>query len=133
MITLIITILIAVIIMIVAISTLNKFKSISKNGIEVEGIVFDLQASSSAITNVNASYPIIRFLTKENEWITEKSDIGVIPGFYKSGEKLIIVYENGNPKNFYIKNAKSYSVHYIMIIIAIIFIIPAILKLIGVI
>ena len=78
---------------------------------------------SSGNANTNAGYPIIRFLTKENDWITEKSNIGTIPGLYKNGEKLIIVYENGNPKNFYIKNIKSYSVPYIMIAIAIVFII----------
>ena len=131
MVTIVVTLLIAVLLIVFSVNILSKFKFIERNGVEVEGIVFDSQTSSTTDTNV--SYPIIRFLTKENDWITEESKIGTIPGLYKSGEKLTVVYENGNPKNFYIKNIKSYSVPYIMISIGVVLIILGILKLIGII
>ena len=74
---------------------------------------------------------LLQFVFNEKEWITEKSNIGTIPGLHKNGEKVNIVYEIDNPQNFYIKNNKTYSVPYIIIGIASILIIAGVLKLLG--
>ena len=119
------------ILLLLAIRILNNFKSISKEGIAVEGIIFGLEQSISTGTGV--SYPIVRFLTQENEWITQKSTIGVIPGFYKKGEKINILYRKNNPNNFYIKDKKTSIVPFIMIAVALILIILGTLKLLNII
>lgn len=124
-------IIIGLILIFLAIRMLNDFKLISKEGVEVEGIIFGFEQSSSTGTSV--SYPIVRFLTLEKEWITQITTIGITFGFYKKGEKIKIIYQKKNPKKFYIKNKKTFMVPFTIIIIALIFIILEVLKLTNVI
>jgi hypothetical protein len=119
-------IIIGVILIFLAIKILNNFKSISKEGVNVKGIVFEFEQIASTGTSV--SYPIVRFLTLQNEWITQKSTAGVVPGFYKKGEELNIIYQKDNPNKFYVKDKKTSSVPLIIIAIALVLIILGILK-----
>lgn len=80
----------------------KKISKINKNGIEVEGIVFDTVQSDSMRSSAN--YPIIRFVTLEKEWITEEYNISTIPGVLKEGQKVKVIYNSNNPKEFYIKS-----------------------------
>ena len=69
-------------------------------------------------TDNNISYPIVRFLTKENDWITKSSRIGLIPGIYKKGKEVSVIYQNDNPNNFFIKDKLTYLIPISMLIIA---------------
>jgi hypothetical protein len=55
-------------------------------------------------------YPIVRFKTDSGEWITELHNIGLFPGLYKKGAKVIIQYDPQNPKSFTIVSTRSFLV-----------------------
>ncbi len=128
MIGIIISMIIAVIIIIISVTIKNNLKNISKNGVEVEGIVFDSELSTLGTAS---TYPVVRFLTKENNWVTEKSSIATMPGFYKKGEKVQIIYRDQEPNKFYINDGRTTSVPIILIVIGSVIIILALLKLTG--
>ena len=111
----------------ISVNIIFNINKIKRNGIETNGIVFDIE--QSVMMDNNASYPLIRFLTVQNVWITKSSRIGVIPGIYKKGQNVIVVYQNDHPEKFFIKSRLTYLVPLIMIIIAIIIAIVGILKL----
>jgi len=67
----------------------------------------------------NVSYPVVKYLTKDNIPVTKESDIGFIPGYFKKGQSIEITYEKANPTSFIINNRLTYAVPWIMIIVAI--------------
>jgi len=77
-------------------------KKIAKNGTQTEGVVFDIVASNNI--NSQAKYPLIRFVTAKKEWITEQYNISTLPGLFKKGQKVIVVYNPDNPKEFFVKS-----------------------------
>lgn len=100
----------------IAINTFLEFKRISKTGIQTEGIIFDTKNTDTQ--NSTITYPVIRFLTTKNEWITEAYKIGLIPGLYKKGARVTIIYIPDNPHKFFIKSTYSYLVPAILSIVA---------------
>ncbi|MBN8721261.1 MAG: DUF3592 domain-containing protein [Sediminibacterium magnilacihabitans] len=106
----------AIFLVLAAIVTLTKYKKISNSGVEVEGIVFDLE-SSSTTNSPTLTFPVIRFLTKKNEWITQKASVSIIPGSYKKGQKITVVYQIDKPTVFFIKSNWTNAVLALMIII----------------
>lgn len=90
--------------LIAAVSLDKKYKALLKTGKEVEGVVFDMDSSDN--TGIDGSdslaYPIIRFVTHKQEWITKKADFSY--SGLKPGDKLNIIYDPENPTNFTIKS-----------------------------
>ena len=111
MLTSLILILISILIIIVACLLLSNIKRIAAEGVDVEGIIFDKEQS---IDN-SGFYPVVRFVTEYDEWITEPSKISVLAWNYKVGSKVSVVYQKNNPKNFFIKDSSTYVVPWIMI------------------
>lgn len=95
-------------------------------GIHVEGIIYDMEKS---IGTENVSYPIVRFLTLDNIWITQTSKVSSILGFPKKGDKVTVIYQKGDPHNFIVKHRLSFLVPVILFSIAIILMILAIARL----
>jgi len=91
-----------------------SFTDILKKGISTEGIIFDTEGSDS-FSNVQLSYPTVRFLTTNNEWITETSRIGLIPRYYKKGKKVTVIYKPDDPKKFIIKSDYNKIIYVIII------------------
>lgn len=81
----------------------KKVKRLNTNGIAVEGIVFDLVVSDGA------SNPVIRFLTTEELWITETYDIGTLPTHFKRGQKVNVVYNPEDPRDFILRSDEATS------------------------
>jgi hypothetical protein len=87
----------------------ERRKGILENGIEVEGVVFDfsvedgLTASSDDSLTNKLSYPMIRFVTKEGLWITEKGDWTSTS--LKQGDKVNVIYNASDPKKFIYKTS----------------------------
>jgi hypothetical protein len=79
----------------------QHYKRLYQSGIEVDGVVFDQTMATSA-TNTER-YPIVRFVTKNNQWITAQANVS-IPGFFKTGQKVTVVYDPRDPNNFMIKS-----------------------------
>lgn len=89
---------------------LNQAGEKSDDMEEEEGIVFDIERTlmrGSTDNNMSKSDKlIIRFVTKDMQWITEKLEDGYIPGTFKKGEKLKIRYNKNNPTDFIIISSK---------------------------
>ena len=73
----------------------EKRKRIIENGIEVKGIIYEVDDIS---VNNQANYPMIRFVTKEGLWITEKGDWTSTT--LKAGAEVIVIYNSNDPKEF---------------------------------
>ena len=121
---------IGVTILLIAVNFFYKHKKIKKNGIITEGVVFELLNSS--ISSINLRYPIIRFTTLDQEWITETANNGALPGFYKKGQRVKIIYLQENPKQFIINSKANDILIYGMMVIGFLLIFLSIFKLIQV-
>jgi len=102
----------------IAVSILYKPKNgdLRNTGIEVEGIIYE---EGSEVTFKNPSTfgrmtfvekTVLRFLTKENKWITGQCNGGI---FYfnfrkfKAGEHVKVFYDKDEPSNFLIATNQS--------------------------
>lgn len=130
MITTIILLTIGILLIIIATIVLSKFNKIKKKGIVTEGVVFDLESSTNA--NNLITYPIIRFATQKNEWITEPYKIGIFPGFYKKGSKVSIIYDPQSPASFFINSSSSHLIPKVILIVGLIIIIFGALNLVSI-
>ena len=80
----------------------SAYKLLSENGEKSEGIVFSSEEAKNS--KFNMRYPIIRFLTKKNEWITKAVDSGFILSNYKQGDKVNVIYDPNKPEDFMIES-----------------------------
>ena len=90
----------------------TRLKKIIENGVEAEGIIFDFkqdQFNSDIDFRDNSKYPIIRFVTKENKWITGQSLIKISSSFFKEGQKVNVTYNSENPTEFILKTKISWN------------------------
>ena len=76
----------------------RKKSRITKTGVAVEGVVFELKSKSSAANDGNLQFPIIRFVTLKGEWITEQYNVSSF--LVKPGKKVAVWYNAENPKEF---------------------------------
>ena len=67
-------------------------------GESAEGVVFDLVHKSEGVDEGNTTYPIIRFVTRNGEWITEQNSTSSL--FVKKEKKVEVLYNPENPKEF---------------------------------
>jgi hypothetical protein len=80
-----------------------RISKLRKSGLQTEGIIFDVV--NGAIPQILPKYPIIRFVTLTQEWITEKYRIGAWSVFpLKKGKKIIVFYNPENPRKFIVKS-----------------------------
>src|SRR4051794_26860757 len=101
----IIIIIISLVVLFGAISTLRKLNKIEVNGEKTQGVIFDNETTNTTIEDATVTYPLVRFTTSNQEWITQKSSVSIIPGSYKKGDKVVIVYDRSSPTNFFIKSS----------------------------
>jgi hypothetical protein len=80
----------------------SKYKLLSEIGEKSEGIVFDSEKSKNSDSNLQ--YPIIRFQTRKNEWITKAVDSGISTSTYKQGDKINVIYNPDKPEEFMIES-----------------------------
>ena len=76
----------------------NRKRKLLADGTEAEGEVLDVLGDSS---KTGSGQPVIRFTTGEKEVITEKYKISI--PFSKKGQKVTLVYNAANPRQFIIK------------------------------
>jgi hypothetical protein len=126
----IIVILIGLVFLAITRTTLDKVSHIKKNGRAIDGIIFDFQNNPNF--SINYKYPVVRFLTIENQWFTERSNFAGFNGVYKKGQKIKIVYEKNNPKNFYIDSGYSFLLAYGLLVIGILLIVYGGMSLVGI-
>jgi hypothetical protein len=126
----IIVLLIGLVFLAIASTTLNKISRIKKNGIAIDGIIFDFQNNPNL--SIKYEYPVVRFLTMENQWFTERSNFAGFNGVYKKGQKIKIVYEKTNPKNFFIDSGYSFLLTYGLLVIGMLLIAYGGISLVGI-
>jgi hypothetical protein len=100
----------------IAIIVFSKYKKISTNGIEADAIIFDIE-SSPTNGDTTITFPIVRFVTEKNEWVTQKASVSIIPYSYKKGQSVVVVYSKDKPSDFFIKSNWTNGVLIAMIII----------------
>ena len=86
-----------------------------KSGKVAEGVVFDF--ADSEMTNSQVRYPVIRFVTSDQKWITEKSSTSGFPALQK-GQKVSVLYNPDNPKEFIIRTKMTRFTPYLIFILA---------------
>ncbi len=123
-----IPIVIGVIFIIVGMYLVWKQNQISESGITTEGIIYDFETEYSTTTNSGSLTPVVRFLTEDKTWITEKTSIATLPGLFKKGETINVIYLPEDPKTFFIKDKRSLWGVYLFVIIGGVFIVVGVLK-----
>lgn len=111
-----VTIGIAVIILVVGVVQLVQYNRLRRTGTEAEGVVFDVETDTQ--NGATSYYPVIRFVTDKQEWITKKATVS---GVYKPGDKVTVVYHPDNPSEFFIRSGNTYTVIIIIILAGILF------------
>ena len=88
----------------------KKNRKLKEAGVAAEGIVFDLQNGDDRVTVTerdglgslfNANYPVIRFLTADQVWITGKPS-SFAHNHYKAGQTVKVIYNKEDPAEFII-------------------------------
>ena len=88
----------------------NRVKKIIVNSVETEGVIFDFEKNQfNSSSDDNSKYPVIRFVTKENKWITGQSLINISSIFFREGQKVIVTYNSENPTEFILKTKISWN------------------------
>lgn len=130
MIEYIVAIIVGVVMIIFVLNASRKQNKIKKTGLITEGIVFELLNDASSSFNVR--HPVIRFLTLNEQWITETANIGLSPGFYKKGQKVTVIYDPNDPKQFIIDSKIGSRIIYAIIILGSLLILFGTYKLISI-
>lgn len=74
-----------------------------RTGIKVQGTIFEFGETDPD----GNRYPVIRFLTQNDEWITGKPKYNIATNFQKIGEKVSIIYDPSNP-NYFVNDSAMY-------------------------
>ena len=100
------------------IGRINERRKLLKNGVKVEGIVFELDRSMDNKGSV-MYYPIIRFVTLEKEWVTKRLEIGTRPSAYREGEKVKVIYDPEDIEHFILDNLSEKLIGLILVLVGI--------------
>ncbi len=97
----------------------QKTQKLKKVGIKAEGIVFSQEPEeefmisfSTQNTFSTSYYPIIRFVTAEKEWVTQKYNVSSFPS-YKEGDKVTVIYNPENITEFMLDDWSTQAVGYL--------------------
>ena len=117
MITIIILLVVSASVFFIGVFQLVQINKIAKTGSKSKGIIFDLEQSGTT-SNINATFPIVRFVTNNSEWITVTSKTGIVPGIYKKGAEVNIIYNKEQATECFIDDKYTYAVPIIMLIVS---------------
>ncbi|HEY5749656.1 MAG TPA: DUF3592 domain-containing protein [Chryseolinea sp.] len=73
-----------------------------KNGKKAEAVIFSNNFKADA-DGSGVYYPVVRFLTDKQEWITQELGIGTNPKT-REGTKLQMIYDPENPNDFQVNS-----------------------------
>ena len=93
----------------------KEIKRLRQSGVKVDGVVFKLEYEAfSPSSNDYLYYPVVRYLTVEKEWVTEKYMFGSYPSKYNEGDTVPIIYNRENIKEFIIDDNSSKLIGYLL-------------------
>src|SRR5882757_5441527 len=76
----------------------QKGNHLLTTGKKAEAIIFKNHYKRGSDIEFDAYYPVVRFLTDKQEWITQELSIGYSPA-KKEGTKLKVIYDPDDPTN----------------------------------
>ncbi len=105
--------------------TTSDHKKLSGSGIKTEGIIFKLEEDHYPVSSADFSGKLkdkvtVRFLTKNNIWITgqaKKQFLLSYTGQYQEGEKVMLKYDPEQPSVFIIETRQSETIARILVAI----------------
>lgn len=100
---------------------------LQKTGKPSVGIVFDF--ADSDMSDSNVKYPIIRFVTLDQQWVTEKYNFSGLPGSFKKGQKVTVWYNPDNPKEFTIQSSTTVAAPIFVFAVAVLIVVMGVLQL----
>ena len=84
----------------------GKIRKVKKNGVRTTGVIVcneETNSNSSYRLGGNINNPIIKFVTEDGFEVTGKPIIGFVSQHEVSvADKIVIVYDRKNPKNFFV-------------------------------
>ncbi|UOQ52291.1 DUF3592 domain-containing protein [Hymenobacter cellulosivorans] len=88
-----------------ALFKLQQRARLYRTGIATEGMVIRLE-QDTGYRNLTY-YPVVRFLTPEQEWITARYDIGTNPASFAEGDSVQLRFDPADPTCFIIMSDSS--------------------------
>ena len=82
----------------------QKGNHLLKNGKKATAVVFKNNFRTETSGDKDLYYPVVRFLTDKQEWITQELNTGYSPA-KKEGTKLEIIYDPNDPQSIQINSA----------------------------
>ena len=79
---------------------IQKRMRLLSTGLPVEGTIYDLTARSSDESTTSINYPVIRFLTLKQEWVTQIYKVSYPSFILKRGQKVTVYYNPEKPTDF---------------------------------
>ncbi len=92
---------IGIMVAIVIFYKIKERQKIRARGIKVEGVVFEIIDDGIDFSD-RMYYPVVRYLTIEKEWITQRYDVGSVPSRYKEGDVVSVIYDPKDISKFII-------------------------------
>ena len=123
--------LIGVMLVVFGLSKRTQRHELLKKGIKTEGVVFRMEKKNDNPLIVSKDpngfksasvfyYPVIRYVTREKEWITQAYDVSVSSfGQYNEGDEVVVFYDPSDNNKFIIDDTSTKLMGPILIIIGI--------------
>ncbi|EHQ24531.1 DUF3592 domain-containing protein [Mucilaginibacter paludis] len=83
----------------------NERRSLLRSGIRAEGVI--VQVINNGYSRSTIYYPVVRFLTADDDWVTETYGVGGNKWSYKEGEAVKVIYDPLNPGRFLVDDVRS--------------------------
>ncbi len=103
----------------------NRLSKAFQNGLPADGVIFDFEDDGRRL------YPVVRFLTLQNEWITARSNTSYPGGIFKKGQQVTLVYDPAEPNKYYINSKWTKVTPTILTFTAVVLIIIAVFAFLG--
>jgi hypothetical protein len=110
---------------------LIQLSRIRKSGIRTEGVIHDFTKDSGS-SSYTVRYPIVKFTSENGSSYLESTKISWSPQNFSIGDKVDIIYEKNNPKNFVIQSKLNFFILMFFLFIGIAMTLFAIFKIVGI-
>lgn len=114
--------LIGILIFIAGMRLRQKRQQLINNGRRVKATVYDIEQDDDG----SLYYPVVRFITVNDEWITKRYQIGRPYGTYTQGKLVTVIYSKTDPNNFVIDDLKSQLTGQLLTVVGIVVIVLSI-------
>jgi hypothetical protein len=86
----------------------DRRKRLVKEGVQVGGTVISIEREMSTKNSMTLNYPVISYMTLQNELITKKYNIGISSGSsYKEGDLVNVIYDPNDTSSFTLNDTSS--------------------------